>query len=698
MEFRILGPVGLFSAGEQVEVSGQRQRALLAYLLLHANEVVLAERLLGELWTQPPRGGLAALHSQIARLRKHVGDRIVSSGSGYQLRVEEGELDLERFRSLLAQAGATSDPAERSRTLRTAEGLWRGPPLDALDAPFVAAEAAALEELRLAALEDRIEAELELGHHGKLVSELSILVAHYPLRERLRAHLILALYRSGRQADALDAYRETRRVLDEQLGLEPSPFLRELERAILRHDPSLAITSAAPQAAPPSDAHRSRQRAPRVAVAAAVLALAAAATVAVALTGNGHTKLAKPPRRQPVTIADTFNGDQIDGTIWYRHREGSGWNISQHDGHLEFAFPPGTAPRGRWGNFGGHVGTLCRLRGDFDARVDFTLARWPTANGVEAGLWSFLGPTNTGWHVWRSSSARWGEQYGSFTGPAASVSLDDTTGTLRLARRNGIITAYFLHEGHWQSITSGRDPETATIAIGAIGGHGYQTTFGGQPVAVDFDNFTVTADDPICPPGSQPGAVRSTNSTAHPTLADPTDWWTATHPRQLSVARTDDRVTVGMPGSAGDGFNATIETRCKVIGDFDARARFQLLQWPGTDGIWVSLMAADLGGVNTYRSDAFGETYGAYIPPHDGTTVPASGSSGTLRLTRQGNLITGSYLADGSWVTIYKAIGPTTDTAISLAVFNLPDVSPFAGRPATVSFDGFTLAARKLRC
>jgi len=243
MEFRVLGPVEVSSGGRPLQLGGAHQRALLAFLLLHANEVVSADRLLDELWTVPPGGGVAAVRTQVSRLRKQLGDRIVTSGRGYELRVEPGELDLEQFRALLAETGASGEPARRSELLRQADGLWRGDALTGLDAPFAEVEAAALTELRLTALEDRIEADLDRGRHRELVSELSTLVVRYPLRERLRGQLILALYRSGRQADALEAYRDTRRTLDEQLGLEPSPALRELERAILTHDESIAATA-----------------------------------------------------------------------------------------------------------------------------------------------------------------------------------------------------------------------------------------------------------------------------------------------------------------------------------------------------------------------------------------------------------------------------------------------------------------------
>jgi DNA-binding SARP family transcriptional activator len=232
LDFRILGPVEVFAEGQPLALGGQRQRALLAYLLLHANGVVAGERLLDELWFEIPGGGLAALQTQVSRLRRILGDRIVTTGSGYSIRLEQGELDLDRFRSLLADAGAAADASERSLQLRAADALWRGAPLAGLDVPFAAAEAAGLDELRLAALEDRIEADLELGHDGECASELSGLIARHPLRERLRAQLILALYRSGRQADALEAYRQTRQMLDDELGLEPEPCAA---RARARH-------------------------------------------------------------------------------------------------------------------------------------------------------------------------------------------------------------------------------------------------------------------------------------------------------------------------------------------------------------------------------------------------------------------------------------------------------------------------------
>ena len=285
MDFSILGPVEATAQDGALSLGGPRQRALLAYLLLHANRVVAADQLASELWEAPPRDAHAALQNQVSRLRKALGERLVTHAPGYLLRVEPGELDLDRFRAAVANAGATSDLAERSRLLREADGFFRGAALAGVEAPFVAGEAAALEELRLAAVEARVDADLERGRHAELVPELGSLVGRYPLRERLRGQHILALYRCGRQAEALEAYRDTRRMLDEQLGLEPSPALRELERAILTQDPELACAPGfeETQVAAPDEPRRRRELPLALGLGAVALALAGAAA-AVALT------------------------------------------------------------------------------------------------------------------------------------------------------------------------------------------------------------------------------------------------------------------------------------------------------------------------------------------------------------------------------------------------------------------------------
>ncbi len=241
MVFRILGPLEVWDGDRQLDLGGSKRRAVLAFLLLHANEVVSTDRLVDQLWgANAPRNAAAALQTHVSRLRKELGQEVVATRAwGYVLRTEPGTIDLELFERLVANA--ENLPArDRAEKLHEALALWRGPPLEDLAfEPALAKDIARLNELRLAVLESRADADLEAGNHAAVIAELEALIAENPLRERLRGQLILALYRSGRQAEALEVYRETRRVLADELGLEPSPELRELERAILQHDPAL---------------------------------------------------------------------------------------------------------------------------------------------------------------------------------------------------------------------------------------------------------------------------------------------------------------------------------------------------------------------------------------------------------------------------------------------------------------------------
>jgi DNA-binding SARP family transcriptional activator len=241
MEFRILGPLEVISDGQTLELGGAKQRCLLAMLLLHANEVVSADRLIDALWEDdPPESAQKALQVHVSGLRKVLGkDRVVTRGAGYLLRVEEDELDVFELERLRSQAR----PAE-------ALSLWRGRPLADLGArQFAEAEIARLDDVRLACLEDRIDQDLRAGRHTELTGELESLVQEHPLRERLRAQQMLALYRSGRQAEALAAYQDGRRALVDELGIEPGRELRELHQTILRQDPALELERRAPATA-----------------------------------------------------------------------------------------------------------------------------------------------------------------------------------------------------------------------------------------------------------------------------------------------------------------------------------------------------------------------------------------------------------------------------------------------------------------
>jgi predicted ATPase/DNA-binding SARP family transcriptional activator len=247
VDFRILGPLEVSRDGEPCDLGARKHRALLALLLLHANEVVSVDRLIDELWGEaPPATAPKALQVYVSGLRRAIGrDVLATRAPGYMLSVDEGELDLWRFERLAGEgrkALAAGDPARAAAALGRALGLWRGPPLaDLAYEPFAQTAIARLEELRLACLEDRIEADLALGRHAELVAELEALIREDPLRERLQAQLMLALYRSDRQAEALEVYRAARRVLSEELGIEPADELQRLQRAVLSHDPGLAL-------------------------------------------------------------------------------------------------------------------------------------------------------------------------------------------------------------------------------------------------------------------------------------------------------------------------------------------------------------------------------------------------------------------------------------------------------------------------
>ncbi len=281
METRILGPLEVLVEGKRVEIRGGKQRELLAILLIHTNEIVSPDRLIEELWGEaPPPSALKTLQAHVSRLRSTLGSSsgaLETHGHGYRLHLEPGQLDAEAFRTELEEgrrALARGDPETAANGLRGALALWRGPALAEFRyEDFAQAEIARLEELRLAAQEERIEADLELGRHDELVVELEALVAEQPLRERLRGQLMLALYRSGRQAEALQAYQEGRRVLAEELGLEPSESLQRLEHQILDHDPALAP---AERAARPRITPASRWRHPWRIVAAGAVVLTAA--------------------------------------------------------------------------------------------------------------------------------------------------------------------------------------------------------------------------------------------------------------------------------------------------------------------------------------------------------------------------------------------------------------------------------------
>jgi DNA-binding SARP family transcriptional activator len=248
MDFRLLGPLEVSRDGDLLELGGPKQRALLTLLLLDSGRAVSTDRLVDALWGEdPPRTAPTSLQNFVSQLRKLLGpDLVVTKPPGYLIRIEPPQLDVNRAQTLLDEAKA-APAAERGARLREALALWRGPPLEEFGyEAFAQGAIARLDELRLTLLEERLDADIEAGEAGELVGELEALVAEHPLRERFREQVMLALYRSGRQAEALEAFQRGRRVLVDELGIEPSPRLQQLQAAILRQESNLGPARAAP--------------------------------------------------------------------------------------------------------------------------------------------------------------------------------------------------------------------------------------------------------------------------------------------------------------------------------------------------------------------------------------------------------------------------------------------------------------------
>lgn len=327
VEFRLLGTL---DAGEEGSASlgGPKQRTLLAYLLLHRNEAIPRDVLIDALWPEdPPATAAHALDVYVSRLRKSLGaDGLVETrGGSVRLTVADEAVDAACFEQLVDTARRAEAPVDRLAALEQALALWRGRALaDLLDEPALRPERERLEEERLAAEEERFEAMLELGRHGEAIGALQVLASEHPLRERPRRLLMVALYRAGRQSEALEVYRSFRRLLSEELGLEPSVELRELEAAVLRHDQTLAPPAPAdsatataqeapaPLAPPAASLRRRRNRRAAVAVAAVVIAAAGAILAALALSGSGSAGPALTVPDLSAAAIDPATGRVVD--------------------------------------------------------------------------------------------------------------------------------------------------------------------------------------------------------------------------------------------------------------------------------------------------------------------------------------------------------------------------------------------------
>jgi DNA-binding SARP family transcriptional activator len=593
LEFCILGPLSIRDGERVLALGSRKQRTLLASLLLHPNERVSLDHLANELWGErPPATAVHTLHVHVSALRKALGDAerrtlIVTCPDGYKLSVEPEQLDSSRFAALAAggRAALTSgDAGSASAALTEALALWRGRPLADVELEGLdRIEVERLAELRITTLEERIDADLALGRHAQLVGEIEALVAEFPLREGLRAQLMTALARSGRHAEALAVYQDARRTLVDELGLEPSPTLRELESAILRHDPSL--TAALPKKEPLVAAILPAGRNRRAALALAVLtALALTAGVATAfLVGgdDGKRTTAAPQNpastttRPPVTVtvssrpqahnaaakhghasgrprpaaakhvvaspvADattstasrpvhhvtpvpstpkpartnvtttqpppkvtTFSDDFEDGvrnvSMWHEIITGTNVDVVEQNGSLEIGIAAGATPGGQYNLIDGHYGTMCTFPGDFDARVEYRLLNWPVQSGVYLALNAFF--ANAMVERWSQSAEEGGadpfDVYGSWIEPHfLTVNTNDQQGSLRLRRKNGMVTSYFLSTGQWRPIDSERRTGAAVMGIQLAANQGVSVQ---KTVRVAFDNFSLSGAGAICP-------------------------------------------------------------------------------------------------------------------------------------------------------------------------------------------------------
>lgn len=443
MDFRVLGPFEVYDEqGRRVELGGRQQRIVLATLLLHRNEVVSVDRLIDAVWDErAPANAVKNVQIYVSRLRKALEGQGVlrTHPSGYVLEVAPDELDVDQFEQLvdegkrLLAAGSAEDAAT---TLAEALTLWRGPPLAefAYDS-FAQSEIARLDELRLGAVEERLEADLALGRHGDITAELQGLIAKHPLRERLREELMLALYRSGRKADALRVYDEARRLLAEELGLEPSEALRRLQQSMLNDDPAL---EAPPRVAPSRAASGTRAPLPRpvtvprmtlvgvggalvlaAAVAVAVLAVTRDRTSAGLVTVPPNSLAAIDPKTNDV-VAEVPVGIRpasvlfAHGALWVANLDDDTvLRLDPRTKRVIKTIATGTAPGGLVGTQDavwaiGADGVVLRI----DPEVNEVVARIPT---VKVG--SLPGGSAAGVSVAATSAAVWAVSGGHFSVP-----------------------------------------------------------------------------------------------------------------------------------------------------------------------------------------------------------------------------------------------------------------------------------------
>jgi DNA-binding SARP family transcriptional activator/streptogramin lyase len=486
MRFRILGPLDLANGAGPVSLDAPKQRALLGVLLLHPNEAVSSERLIDELWGErPPATAAKILQTYVSQLRRLVGaDTIATRPPGYLLRIDEEGLDATQFRRLAAEGRrlAASGGHERASTrYREALALWRGPPLaDVFFESFARNEVERLEEERISVVIDLIDCELTLGRHEEVVHELETLVRQYPLRERLRAQLMLALYRSGRQADALSVYRDGRRTLVDELGLEPGRELQELEKAILIHD--RCLDAATPPARAPARRLRPR-RALRWRAAALVATIGLALALALAFGLSAHQQPSQRLEANSVGLIDAKSSrvtssfpvgrapsalTVADNSVWVaNYRDATVTRIDRATGH-SVTIPVGGHPTGIaavrntvW------VWTLEGLLVPIDPRYDSAGKALSFASEIGGARGSEVGPQTLGGRIAAGAGFLW------IAAPPTTVIRADTANArnaLPIVPDEGVQGAISYHDGQvWVAGAYEVFPITAATGIPGTG-------------------------------------------------------------------------------------------------------------------------------------------------------------------------------------------------------------------------------------
>jgi len=492
VEFLVLGPLEVRVDTIAVRIPGRKQRALLACLLLARGRPVTTAELVGSVYGAEANGGAVhSLHELVSQLRRileaaGLENVILSGTASYGLNVDPSQLDAWAFENVLDEAYASADMGVRADLLQRALQLWRGPVLAGVELEAEArAERQRLEELRWAALADWIDQELGAGRQRRAIAELERATRLNPENERLRAQLMLALYRDGRQADALRVYQETRAMLAAELGLEPTQQLRELERRILNHDPGLvAADGSAP--APSGGKHRRR-----IALAAAVVVFAAAMTaVGIGALSAGQAK---------AVFADSMKGTDINTKFWDVETFGTGPTVVEEKAGVRLTIPAHAIPGDSSGTIKARLTSYCTLSGAFDVQVDYNLSVWPTANGAGIGMYAAYGDL-----VRKSGPS--GEQYVGAVrrldppdgAPHKAISTRDSSGALRIIRSGNRMTELVHSGGRWRQVDTFPNPTPASVSV-LLELWTNAQRFSHRQVEVQLTNFRVNSGFLECP-------------------------------------------------------------------------------------------------------------------------------------------------------------------------------------------------------